>query len=259
MVNDVAREIGAGERTVRRDLGELQDAGFDIAIGKRDGRVIATLAAERNYSPVSIAKRERFTLLAVRRVFEVFHDTPFLEDVRSVMVKLEQRMSDKERAEQTAFGERFVYLPDHGTESYAGKEDIIDAIQTGILSRKIVRYGDARGGQREGHLAPFGLVMHRNGLYAIGARLKNIDSDVASAPRGMFALERFTEAEHLRAHEFVVPSDFRMDDVLHGAFGPHLADKSGPCDVVVEFSAAKAMLVADRRVAAARRAIARFG
>jgi hypothetical protein len=39
--------------------------------------------------------------------------TPFLDDVRSVMSKLEQRMSAKEREELAAFGERFMYMPDH--------------------------------------------------------------------------------------------------------------------------------------------------
>ncbi len=247
-VTEVGNEIGVSERTVRRDIAELQDAGFDIEVDKRDGRVIATLAAERNYSSVSITKRERFTLFAVRRVFDVYKGTPFLEDVRSVLSKLAQRMSEKERAEHATFGDRFVYLPDHGTKSYTEKDDIFDAIQTGIMSRKLVRYrySDALSRERVGYLAPFGMVMHRNGLYAIGARLKHVDSDVATAPRGMFALERFAEAEHLRAHEFTVPTDFRMEDVLHGAFGPHLGDKGGPHEVTVEFSAAKAIFVSSR-------------
>lgn len=53
-VGEVATEVGASERTVRRDITELQDAGFDIEVAKRDGRSIAALASERNYSPVSI-------------------------------------------------------------------------------------------------------------------------------------------------------------------------------------------------------------
>lgn len=74
-VGEIAAEVGASERTVRRDITELQDAGFDIEITKRDNRTIATLASERNYSPVSITKRERFTLLAVRSVFDVLRDS----------------------------------------------------------------------------------------------------------------------------------------------------------------------------------------
>ena len=49
--------------------------------------MFAILTAERSYSPVAITKRERFTLLAVRRVFDVFKRTPFLDDVLSVLQK----------------------------------------------------------------------------------------------------------------------------------------------------------------------------
>lgn len=247
-VSEVAADLGTSERTVRRDIAELQDAGIDIEVTKRANRVFARLTAERNYSPVSITKRERFTLLAVRRVFDVFKGTPLHDDVLSVLAKLEQRMSEKERAEHAALGEQFVYMPDHGTKSYEGKEDIIDAIQTGIITRKVVRYryADARRRVRAGYLAPFRMVMYRHGLYVIGGRIEEPDSDVTSAPLGMFAVERFSEAEHLRAHEFQFPADAPVREVLHGAFGPHLPDASGGHDVVVEFSAEKAHLVSSR-------------
>lgn len=247
-VSELAAEVGASERTVRRDIDELQDAGFDIEVTRRDNRSFASLATERTYSPVSITKRERFTLLAVRSVFDVLQGTPFLDDVRSVMTKLEQRMSAKEQAEIAAFGERFVYMPDHGTKSYAGKEDIIDAVQTAILSRKLVRYryADARGRARQGYLAPYGMVLYRHGLYAIGGRLKDVDGDASTAEIGVFAIERFVEAEHLRAHDFVLPPAFQIRDVIHGAFGPHLVDAAGPREVIVEFSRDKARLVSSR-------------
>ncbi len=37
-----------------------------------------------------------------------------------------------------------------------------------------------------------------------------------------------------------------MREVLEGAFGPHLPDRDGPHEVIVEFSAAKAQLVSSR-------------
>jgi predicted DNA-binding transcriptional regulator YafY len=247
-VTEVAEQLGVSERTVRRDIQDLQDAGVDIETTKQANRVYACLAEERNYSPVSITKRERFTLLAVRRVFDVFAQTPFLDDVQSVLAKLEQRMSPKERAELAAFGEQFVYMPDHGTKSYEGKDEIIDAIQTGILNRKVVRYRyqGGRGEPRSGHFAPFRLAMYRHGLYAIGARLTNPDADLSSAPIGVFAIERFVEAEHLKAHGFQIPEGSAVRDVLQGAFGPHLRDEHGPHEAIVEFSADKAHLVSSR-------------
>ena len=53
-ISEIATEVGASERTVRRDITELQDAGFDIELIKRENRTIASLTTERNYSPVSI-------------------------------------------------------------------------------------------------------------------------------------------------------------------------------------------------------------
>lgn len=246
-VNEIAEKVGASERTVRRDLSELQDAGFDIEITKRANRVYACLEGEQS-STVAIAKRERFTLLAIRRVFDVFKHTPFLEDVVTVLEKLEQRMTTKERVEHAAFGEQFVYMPDHGTKSYEGKEDVIDAIQDGILQHRVVRYSyaGAKGRARSGYLAPFRLAMYRHGLYVVGALLKAPDSDVRGAPLGVFAIERFAEAEYLKRHTFAIPEDSRVGDVLAGSFGPHLPDATGPHEVVVEFSAEKAHLVSSR-------------
>ena len=247
LISELASEVGASERTVRRDLAELQDAGFDIKISKLDNRSIAELV-DRSHSSIPITRRERFTLLAVKSVFDVLRGTPFIDDVHSVLAKLEQRMSDKERAEHAAFGERFVYLPDHGTKSYEGKDDIIDAIQTGILSRRVVRYryGDSRGRSRQGFLAPYAMILYRHGLYAIGARLKDRDEDVSTADLGVFAIERFSEAEHLRSSGFEVPPNFNIRDVLHGAFGPHIGDPSIRHNVVVEFAREKAVLVSSR-------------
>ena len=248
-VSEVAAVVGASERTVRRDIDELRDAGVDIEITKQANRVFARLTEERSYSTVPITKRERFTLLAVRRVFDVFDKTPLLEDVQSVLAKLAQRMSEKERAELDAFGEQFVYMADHGTKTYEGKEDIIDAIQDGIIKRRVIRYryADARGRGKSGHLAPFRMAMYRHGLYVVGAQLKTADDDARGAALGVFAIERFIDADALKAHVFTIPDGAPVRDVLDGAFGPHLPDKDGPHDVVVEFSAERANLVASRQ------------
>ena len=69
---------------------------------------------------------------------------------------------------------------------------------------------------------------------------------MVAAPLGVFAIERFTEAEYLKGHDFQIPEDARIAEVLEGAFGPHLRDATGPHDVVIEFSREKAHLVSSR-------------
>lgn len=249
-VSEIAAEVSASERTVRRDIAELQDAGFDIQLTKRDNRTIASLTSERNYSPVSITKRERFTLLAVRSVFDVLRGTPLHDDVISVLAKLEQRLNTNERNETAALRERFAYIPDGGTKAYDDKQDIIDAIQTGILSRKVVRYAykDSRGRATRGYLAPFALLLYRHGLYAVGSSANEPTIDTADWRQtlSVFAVERFSSADHLRDRTFDAPSGFEIKAVLHGAFGIHVGEPDRFVKVVVEFSREKAVLVEAR-------------
>jgi predicted DNA-binding transcriptional regulator YafY len=92
--------------------------------------------------------------------------------------------------------------------------------------------------------------MYRQGLYVVGARLGEgyASPDLHDWRRGLgvFAVERFVEAEHLRKRTFEIPADFRIDEVLHGAFGVHVGDPANARRVVVEFSAEKVELVAGR-------------
>jgi predicted DNA-binding transcriptional regulator YafY len=248
---EIAAELRVSERTVRRDLADLRAAGFEIESLTIGGRAGARLV-ERTYSTIAITRRERYTLLAIASMFDVLRGTPLWEDVASLTTKLEQRMTPEERAEHATFGDRFAYIPDGGTKAYAGKEDVLDALLTGVLSRRVVRYGyrDARGRVRHGHLAPYTMVLYKHGLYVIGCRLRDpADGKTIppATPIGVYAVERFTEAEHLRKHPFVVPADFRISAVTGGAFGIHAATTDAPPQrVVVEFSAARAAFVRAR-------------
>jgi proteasome accessory factor B len=247
----LAAEVDVSVRTIRRDIADLIDADVRIELVAVDGEAGARLI-ERGFTSVPITTRERYTLLAVRSVFDVLRGTPLHEDVQSVLEKLEQRLDPDAIDEQTRLRERIAYVPDGGTKAYDDKEDVIDALQTGILSQKVVRYAykGARGRSTHGYLAPYALLLYRHGLYVIGSRLSDpgAGKDTASWRKalGNFAAERFVEAEHLRERSFDVPPDFRLADVLHGAFGIHVGGSEVPVRVVIEFSAAKASLVRAR-------------
>jgi len=246
---ELAGAVGVSERTVRRDLNDLNDADVEIELTRLDGRAAAVLV-EASYSSVAITRRERYTLLAVRRMFDVLHGTPLAEDVESVLRKLEQRMTAQERTEHATFGERFAYIPDGGTKEYRGKEDLLDALLTGVLSRRLVRfaYQGARGRTQRGHLALFSMVVHKHGLYVVG---RKVSMPLESAELGpgrveVFAAERFREAECLRGATFVPPSNFKLGEVVHGAFGIHLGEPSEAQEVVIEFSKDRAAYVRAR-------------
>jgi len=249
-LSEIAAELRVSERTVRRDLVDLRAAGFEIESVTIAGRAAARLV-DKSYSTISITRRERYTLLAVASMFEVLRGTPLWEDVASLTTKLEQRMSPEERADHATFGERFAYIPDGGTKAYAGKEDILDALLTGVLSRRVVKYGyrGANGRVRHGFLAPYTMAIYKHGLYVIGSQLAAPADGKTIAPGTpirIYAVERFTDAEHLRGAPFAAPPDFRIAAVLNGAFGIHASATELPTQVVVEFSAAKAAFVRAR-------------
>jgi predicted DNA-binding transcriptional regulator YafY len=245
---EIARVLGVSERTVRRDLEDLRAAGFEIESTLIDTRAAARLV-EKTYSNVAITRRERYTLLAIASLFDVLRGTPLYEDVTSLQEKLQQRMSPEERAEHATLGERFAYVPDGGTKAYAGKEDILDALLTGVLARRVVRfaYRGANGRVQHAHLAPYTMVLYKHGLYVIGCKLEKPKDPIDPARIAVHAVERFTEAEPVRGGAFTPPAGFRIADVLNGAFGIHVASTAKPPqDVVIEFSAERAAFVRAR-------------
>ena len=241
LLSDLANEVGMSERTVKRDIGALQDAGIDVSRETIDGRGAARLK-DRAYSFVAITRRERYTLLAVRRMFDVLKGTSFAEDIESVLRKLEQRMTSEERAEHATFGERFAYVPDRGTKQYADKDDVLDALLSGVLSRKLVRYSyrGARGRAQRGFVAPFAMLLHRQGLYVLGPHLATpADIKLDTSEVASWAVERFGEAEWIRDASFVLPESFKLDDYVDDISGVHVT-RGAPQRVVVEFSKERA-------------------
>jgi predicted DNA-binding transcriptional regulator YafY len=253
LLTDLAEELDVSVKTIRRDLFELEDAGFEIERPRIEGRAAARLV-EKSYSHVMITRRERYSLLAVRSVFQVLHGSPYFEDVLSVLDKLEQRLNPAQREEYAAFDDRFIYVPDGGTKPYEGKEDILDALLTGVLSRKVVRfvYREARGRTQRGHFAPYTMLLYKHGLYVVARRLRRPEDGkhLAEQPDAhrvrVYAAERFTDADHLRHADFTVPPHFRIESVMHGAFGVHVGDPDKAQQVVIEFSKERATYVRSR-------------
>jgi predicted DNA-binding transcriptional regulator YafY len=249
-LTELASEADVSTRTVRRDLAELADAGLRIEFLPVDGQPGACLA-DRGYANVPITTRERFTLLAVRSVFDVVRGTPLHEDVLSVLDKLDQRSDASGTHASAPMRACIAYIPDGGTKAYEDKLDVIDALLDGILQQRVVRYSyrDAGARARRGHLAAYAMLIYRQGLYVVGARLA--DATAGKNTSGwrdqldVFAVERFVDADRLR-ERFDVPPDFQLDEVLHGAFGIHVRSNDGPQRVVVEFSKEKAALVRAR-------------
>jgi predicted DNA-binding transcriptional regulator YafY len=239
LIADLASEFEVTERQVRNDLVALEEAGYTPEYGRHENRS-TVIMVEASSRAVPLTRRERYTLLAVRSMFDVLRDTPFYEDVASVCEKLMELLTPSEREELTTFGERFVYVPDGGVKTYEGKEDVLDALQTGILTRRLVSYlyrGATSGKHQRGVLAPYAILLYRHGLYVVAHRFHDAES-AAHAPTerlGVYAVERFVEAEWLPRTKFELPQGLRLADLFQGAFGVHLGGAKPAQRVVIEF------------------------
>jgi proteasome accessory factor B len=235
---------------VRRYCQTLERLGHNLRYSLIDGHSAVRLV-QKTYLDVPITRRQSFTLRAVRRVFDPITGTSLHEDVERVLEKLTERLPAKERDEYQLFGDRFVYVPDGGVKSYVDKDDIIDALQTGVMDRKVVRYAyrQARGRAQSGYIAPYALAMYRNGLYAIARRLNRPEDGATPAPADTpptaLPVERFTLAEWIPRTTFEVPEGFKVSDYFDGAFG--ICSGASRERVVLEFTKEKSTYVLARR------------
>lgn len=235
----LAGELDISVKQLRRDLAALSAAGHICQLSLLEGRSAVRLLPGKNES-ITLGLRERITLLAIRDVFAALAGTPFAEDARSIFDKVLATLPDDTARDVARLGVRFRYVPDGGLKSYAEQADIVDALLTAAVHRHVVEagYRSAAGRLRSGRLEPWGLALHRNGLYVVG----RFEDEVF--PR-VLAIERFTSAERARGARFDLPDGFSLEAFFSGAFGVF---PGAPAErVVLEFDPVVAHLVIQRR------------
>src|SRR5688500_18521273 len=91
-----ASELGVGGRQIRRDLAALDGAGYVVDSVSIQGRAGVRLA-DAPTGTIQLSLRERYALLAVRRVFDVLEGTPLYEDTRSIFDKVTTSLPKEQR------------------------------------------------------------------------------------------------------------------------------------------------------------------
>ena len=235
-LEELANEFHVTERQIRRDVDAIDEAGYATTLSlTADGRARVQVEGT-SARAVPLSLRERFGLLAVRRVFDVLAGTPFAEDVSHIYSKIAASLPDDQRVQLKTFGDRFIYIPDGGTKPYRGKEDVLDGLFTGVIHRGRVRYRyrPATGEAHAGVLEPYAMALYKHGLYVLGCATPD-KTQRAERQTFVFAAERFDKAVYQRNQHFEVPSDFRVDEFFQGAFGIFVGGDQR--HVVVDFAA----------------------
>lgn len=241
----LAEMFGVHERTIKRDLRSLEDSGRELERTKgEDGRTVVRLQ-DQGRARLDLTLKERYALLAARRLFDVFEGTPFREEIRSIFNKVAGSLPKSQRADLDDIEDRVVFVPDNGRKSYERKADELSILMEAALKSQEINfdYRRPRGEPkvRRGVLQPYALVLYRYGLYVVGRR---IYPDEPEGAVRIFAVERFRKLEPRAGEFFERPEDFSVDRYFRGAFGIHTGTEE--TEVVLRFSRQAAPYVSAR-------------
>jgi len=244
-------EFGVSDDTIRRDLRYIEDAGYAIDYtydDNHDGRTMVQMRSP-SFIDVPITREEAHTFAGSRRLWEPLKGTPFYDNFENLYRKVVETLPAKERADIEQDRTRLFCIPDGGVLLYEQKRAIVETLRLGAMSRRRVKYvyRTRAGKYRSGALEPFAIGVHKNTIYVLARLVASRRSLATGAPQRLewvsWPAHRFMEAA-LTRHEFVVPSDFKLEDHFDG-WGIISGDERER--VVVEFDAEVASLIAERR------------
>jgi predicted DNA-binding transcriptional regulator YafY len=236
-----AQEIagdGVSDRTIRRDLDALAQAGFPIETGKRDGKTVYQLNREvfRGVAAAGFSLSELCALHLSRTVLTAVAGGPFRESLASAFGKLYEALPPSMWKFIDGLPDA-LGAKDHASRPTAASSKAIDALMNAILARRRVRmrYHSFSSRQIKDYLVePYRLAYAQGGLY-----LQAFVPEYSEMRT--FAAQRIEQAVGLE-ESFSPVADAPADVFPHslGAFS------GTPETVVIEFSAAEAPYVRER-------------
>lgn len=237
-IDELAREFDVTSRSIRRDLEALTEAGIEIESVDIDGERRVRLARTgRSTEPIRLTRFQRYSLMAVRRVFDVLAGTPIHDDLSQLFAKLAPAKTDSPDGSSSSLTDRFVYIPD-APKNYRNFKDQIYEIYDGVLRNLTLSFhydGGTTAGRRK--LQPYALVLYRNGLYVVGR-------DVTKKAWRTFAVERMRRVRALSRAPFKRDPNFDVSKLFDGAFG--IVAGSERHHVVVDFDSKVATYIEER-------------
>jgi len=211
---DLADEHGVTERTIRRDIEALQEAGFPLYDERTDGRKVWRLIdgyKQRLTQTFTLA--ELSALFFSRNLMSFLGGAPFAQDLESAFDKIREALPERSLPYLSRIQELFSARPDPWKD-YSGKQDVITALIDAVLHQRQARidYFSFNSKRTKSYtIDPYRVVYYHGGLYlyARAHEYKEVRT---------FAVERIEKIEVLD-QAFQVPADFNVSEYAKGAFG----------------------------------------
>jgi predicted DNA-binding transcriptional regulator YafY len=235
---DMAKEHGVTERTIRRDIEALQEAGFPLYDDRIDGRKVWRLVeGHKQRLTQSFTLAELSALYFSRNLLSFLGGAPFAQDLESAFAKIKEALPARSLPYLARIQELFSARPEPWKD-YSKKADVIAALIDATLHQRkalIEYYSFASRRKKAYTLHPYRIVYHHGGLY-LYARAEE-HGEVRT-----FALERIQKIEILDQN-FDVPPDFSVSEYARGAFG---IAGGKPVDVELAFDSEMAGYIRER-------------
>ncbi len=232
-IEEIARDLGVTPRSIRRDLKALEAANIQLeAVDVEGERRIRVVRAGKATDPVRLTRYQRYSLSAVRRMFDVFTGTPLHDDFSQLFAKLTPTGD-----EEGAMADRFHYIPE-APRNYRKLKDQIYEVYDGILRSLTLQFhydGGTTPGTRK--VEPYALVLYQNRLYVVGR-------DVQKDAERTFAIDLMKRVRALTAAPFKRNPEFNVPRLFEGAFG--IFGGGERQHVVVDFDARVASYIEPR-------------
>jgi proteasome accessory factor B len=210
----LAAEHGVTERTIRRDVEALQEAGFPLYDDRVDGKKVWRLVeGYRQKLAQGFTLSELAALYFSRNMLSFLGGAPFGSDLESAFAKIREALPQKSLPFLTRIQDLFSARPDPWKD-YSKKQDVIAALIDAILHQRQARiayYSFNSKRTKSYEIDPYRLVYYRGGLY-LYARAHEY-GEVRT-----FAVERVQQVEVLE-QGFEIPADFSPGDYTRSAFG----------------------------------------
>jgi predicted DNA-binding transcriptional regulator YafY len=211
---ELATEHGVTERTIRRDIEALQEAGFPLYDDRADGRKVWRLVeGYKQRLTQSFTLAELAALYFGRNLMSFLGGAPFASDLEAAFAKIQEALPARSLPYLARIQELFSARPDP-FKDYSQKQDVITGLIDAILHQRQARIAYFSFNSRKTKdytLDPYRLVYYRGGLY-LYARAQEY-GEVRT-----FAVERVQKIEVLEA-SFEMPQDFSVSEYARGAFG----------------------------------------
>ena len=238
-IKELAQDFSISSRQARRDLAEIEAEGHPLVSSEDAGEKTWQLPlGYKGLPPITLNRYELMSLQMARSNLSHLKNTPFIEDLDTVIAKVAASLPAKTANHLERIVHVFAPLR-RGTRSYAGKQESLRRLRTALLLQLTVEltykkpYANKASVYR---VDPYALVLYEQGLYVHGYSHR-------SEEERLLAVDRMKQVT-LTNNRFEIPASYSSTERYAKQFG--LIEES-PQEEKIWFSRDVAHLMLERQ------------